>query len=204
MKLLHNNKGIALVTSLMLTMISLVIVTALLLMVTQGMKTSGQLKRYKTALDASYGGTEIITKDILPAILQNYGSSALVSTVESAFGLISLHVETTEDCLQRKLTSGSSEWLSSCSNSTDPKKTPDLSFKLQGTSGNTFIVYSKIIDTVQGNSDTSGLQLEGSGVAESSSLLKPKHFPYIYRMEIQGEPENNASAQANIEVLYAY
>jgi hypothetical protein len=46
--------------------------------------------------------------------------------------------------------------------------------------------------------------LEGSGVAESSSLLTPQHFPYIYRMEVQGERQDNSTAKANIEVLYAY
>lgn len=79
-----------------------------------------------------------------------------------------------------------------------------MSFTLQASSGNPFIVYSKIVDTVSGNSDTGGLQLEGGGVAESSSLLTPQHFPFIYRMEIQGERQNNSTTQANIEVLYAY
>jgi hypothetical protein len=65
-------------------------------------------------------------------------------------------------------------------------------------------VYTKIVDTVPGNSDLSGLQLEGAGVAETSPLVKPLQIPYIYRIEIQGERKNNPTAQANLEVLYAY
>jgi hypothetical protein len=204
MTFIKNNEGIALVTSLMLTLISLTMVMALLYIVTQGITQSAQLKKYKTALDASYGGTEIVVKDIFPAIMQNYSSSSLVSTVQSAYGSLNLEVKTTQDCLQKKLTLPTAQWPTSCSNASNPKNLPDLSFKLQASAGSPFIVYSKIVDTVYGNTDTSGLQLEGAGVAESSSLLTPQHFPYIYRMEVQGERENNPTAQANIEVLYAY
>ena len=79
-----------------------------------------------------------------------------------------------------------------------------MTMDLQATTGSPFTVYTKIVDTVPGNSDISGLQLEGSGVAESSSLLRPQQIPYIYRIEIQGERKDNPTAQANLEVLYAY
>jgi hypothetical protein len=204
MSYLKNNKGIALVTSLMITLLTLAIVMSLMLMVTQSIQTSGQFKKYKTALDASYGGTEILVKDIFPVILQNYSSTSFSTTVQSSFSNVNLTLTSTQDCLQKKMTLASKDWPSNCSNTSDPTKFPDLTFKLNATSGSNFIVQSKIVDTVLGNSDTSGLQLEGSGVAESSSLLKPKHFPYVYRMEVQSTRENNPSAQANIEVLYAY
>jgi hypothetical protein len=205
MKFILNNKGIALVTSLMITLLSLTIVMSLLLMITQSIQTSGQLKKYKTALDASYGGVEIVSKDILPIILQNYESGEFFkSSIQSDFDAITLVVESSQDCLLKKLTSSSKDWPSGCSNAPSPKSSPDISFKLTAASGTNYKIYSKIVETIQGNSDTSGLQLEGSGVAESSSLLKPKHFPYVYRMEIQGERENNPTEQANIEVLYAY
>lgn len=204
MKFYNDKRGIALVTSLMITLLSLVIVMSLLLMITQSIQTSGQFKKYKTALDASYGGTEIIVKDILPVVMQNYSDSLFISKIQANFNTISLEIKTTQDCFKKKLVSSSKDWPSDCSNTAEPRKTPDMIFKLAATSGSNFVVYSKIVETVQGNSDQSGLQLEGSGVAETSSLLKPKHFPYIYRMEVQGERENNPTAQANIEVLYAY
>jgi hypothetical protein len=201
---IRRKEGIALVTSLMMTLISLTIVMALMYMVTQSITRSSQNKKYHTSLDASYGGSEIVLKDILPVVLQNYSSTSLVSTLQSDFSTIGLQVVADQKCLQSKLVKSTADWPNGCSNVSNPKMSPDMSFTLQSASGNPFIVYSKIVATTQGNSDTSGLQLEGSGVAESSSLLTPKQFPYIYRVEIQGERQNNPTTQANIEVLYAY
>lgn len=201
MRLLPDNKGFALVTSLMLTLLTLTIVMSLLYMITQSTKISGTSKKYKTALEASYGGAEILTKEILPFVLRNY-DSAFASDLEDSFSQVHLEV-TSASCLQTKLSSKTSSW-EGCSTGSDPKVSPDITFKMQASSGNPFLVYSKIVDTVSGNTDVSGLQLEGAGVAESQSVLTPQHFPYIYKVEIQGERETNSTAQANIEVLYAY
>ena len=204
MRLIRNNHGIALVTSLMLMLISLTIVMSLLYIVTRGMNASGQNKKYHTSLDASYGGTEILVKDVLPVIMQNYSTAGLATTVQSAFAGVSLQFLANQSCFQQKITTPTANWPTSCNKSPDPKKSPDVSMVLQAASGNPFIVYSKIVDTTPGNSDTSGFQLEGTGVAESGSVLSPQSFPYIYRMEIQGERRDNATTQANMEVLYAY
>jgi len=206
MKILRSQDGIALVTSLMLTLISLTIVLALLYMVTQSTKVSGQSKRYKTALEASYGGSEVVTKDIFPFIMRNYSSSTLKDDLEGAagFGAVSLSLNTTQSCLQKKLTKATSDWPIDCDSSPFASKNPDFNIKLSAVSGNPFTVYSKIVDTVVGNSNIGGLQLEGAGVAESQNVLTPQHFPYVYRLEIQGQRENNPTAQATIEVLYAY
>lgn len=201
---ISKNDGIALVTALMLTLISMTIIMALLYMVTQSVKTSGQTRKYRTAVEAAYGGTDIVVKDIVPIIMQNYSSSTFKTTLESAFPLVGLQMLSDPKCMQRKLTKATASWPAGCSSSPDPKKSPDMQITLQSTSGNPFIVSSKIVGTVAGNSDTSGLQLEGSGVAESSTLLTPQHIPYVYRIEIQGERQGSAGAQANIEVLYSY
>jgi Flp pilus assembly pilin Flp len=204
-KWIRNENGVALVTALMLTLISLGIVMALLLMTTQSTKFSGMNKRYKTALEASYGGTEIFTKDIFPFIMKNYSSPTLGNDVQTAFGGSTVtKVLSDQKCLQSKLSMATANWPVGCSNTPSAKQDPDISFNLAAVSGNPFVVYSKIVDTVKGNSDVGGLQLEGSGVAQSSSVLTPQSFPYIYRLEVQGERQNNPTAQANIEVLYAY
>ena len=204
MNYMRNNEGIALVTSLMLTLISLTIVMALFYVITQGIQVSAQTKKYRTSLDASYGGAEIMVKDILPVIMQNYSSASLVSNTVSTFSSVGLQFLADQSCFQKKLTNPTASWPAGCSSTAEPKKSPDIAITLQSATGNPFIVYSKIVDTIPGNSDTSGLQLEGSGVAESSSVLTPQSFPYIYRMEIQGERQSNSTTQANIEVLYAY
>jgi len=162
-------------------------------------------KRYKTSLEAAYGGTEILTKDVMPMIFRNYSSATLAADLtDSVKGFGSMLQVADQKCLQAKLTKSTANWPVDCSSTSNPKQSSDLSMTLQPVSGNPFIVYSKIVDTQKGNSDRSGLQLEGAGVAETSSYITPQHFPYIYRLEIQGERQNLASGQANIEVLYAY
>jgi len=203
LKQLKNNKGIALVTSLMLTLISLTIVMALLYMTTSSIKSSAQYKKYKTSLEAAYGGTEIMTKDVFPLIMQNYSSATLSATVSSNFSTLNMQVPS-QKCLEAKLTQPTKNWPAECSRTPTVKSGFDLSFELSATTGNPFVVYSKIVDTTTGNSDVSGIQLEGAGVAEGNTVLTPQHFPYLYRVEVQGERENSPSAQANIEVLYAY
>lgn len=64
---LRNEKGVALVTSIMFTALALVICASLLYIITTGIQATGALKRYKTALEATYGGTEIMLKDIVNA-----------------------------------------------------------------------------------------------------------------------------------------
>ena len=70
MSTLRNNKGIALVTSLIFTLISLGIIMALLSIVTQGTRVSGASKSYKTSMDAGYGAIRVLTRDVLPAIFK--------------------------------------------------------------------------------------------------------------------------------------
>lgn len=202
-KYLKNNDGIALVTSLMLTLISLTMIMALLYIVTQSTRASGTNKRYKTALEASYGGSELFTKDVLPFLLQNYGSATLSATAAATFSAVTLNIPD-QTCLQSKLTLPSGKWPAGCSNSPSPKQSPDVTFNLLSATGNPYTIYSKIVETMLGNTDVSGLQLEGAGVAEGTSGITPQHFPYLYRLEIQGEKSIASSVQANIEVLYAY
>lgn len=203
MKYTDNNKGFALITSLMLTMLSLTIVMALLLMITQGTQMSGLNKKYKTSIEASYGGAEILARNVMPFVMQNYSSATLKTDLESEFYPVHLDV-VSASCLQTKLRKPTSAWPSICSSTPNPKQSPDITYTMEATAGNPFIVYSKIVHTTSGNTDISGIALEGTGVAESSSILSPQHFPYIYRLEVQGERQNSAGAQANIEVLYAY
>jgi hypothetical protein len=210
MKFFANRKGFALVTALMLMLVSLTIVMALLYMITQGTQQSGLNRKYHTALEASYGGAELFTKDILPFIMSNYSSNTLVADLAktSNFGAVT-PVVGSQKCLQIKLKTSRDNWPAACFNTADPnyadpKSNPDMTFTMQATAGNPFLVYTKIVDTVKGNTDISGLQLGGAGVAETTPVISPQHFPYIYRVEIRGERQLNSTSRANIEVLYAY
>lgn len=199
-----NEGGVALVTALLMTMISLTIVMAVMYMITQSVQQTGLVKRYKTALEASYGGTDIVMKELVPVIMKNLESASLVTDLESTFSAVSLSVLTSDTCLQNKLSLGTKAWDASCSQTSNPKNAPDLQFQMPALNGQPYTVYAKIVDTLGGNTDTSGLQLEGGGVAETLSFITPQHLPYVYRLEIQAERASNATEQANMSVLYAY
>lgn len=200
----HNKNGVALVTALFMTLISLTIVMAVMYMITQNITRTGTMKTYRTALEASYGGTDLVIKEIVPQLLMNYMEANFVSTMETAFNAINLSIETTNECLQDKLTKKTDDWDPACSQSLDLRANRDFSFTLQAAAGQPYSIYTKVIDTIGGNTDTSGLQLEGAGVAESTSVLTPQHLPYVYRVEVQGERSQNAVERANLTVLYAY
>ena len=202
MKPLLNQNGIALVTALMLTLISLAIISALLYMIGQGIHMSASEKRYRTALQASYGGAEIAMMDITPMVFQGYSGAKLN---EIFANVDNLTFPSGTSCFSQKLTLPTSLWSGSCSQDLNPKSTPDISFSLKGINNSNvpYNVYAKYVDSSIGNTDMSGLQLEGSGVADASSVITPQHFPNVYRLEVRAERAANTE-QSNISVLYAY
>jgi len=214
-KILKNQNGMALVTALMLTMISLTIVMYLMLMVTAGTKSSGANKRYKTALEASYGGAEVMAKEVLPIMFTNLASP--LTAINAGGFATALNLATaTDSCLQQKLTSPPTAWSSACSKVADPKTVPDISLKLNAAAGDSYTVYSKIIDTTcsdkrpypAGNctgSDLSGVELDGgSGVTGGSTGVAVKQMPALYRIEVRAERTSNPLERSNLSILYAY
>lgn len=201
---IDNEKGIALVTALMLTLISMTMILALLYMITSGIKVTGAQKRYKTSLDAAHGGAELVLKDVLPSVMRSVSAPDIVTLLQTDYTNVGLQVISEQNCLRAKLSSSTGAWPAGCSSESSPKKSADMTMSLQASAGNPFVVYAKIVDTVKGNSETSGLQLEGAGVTETAPVVTPQHFPYMYRVEIQGERASGATEQANISVLYAY
>lgn len=217
----HNEDGIALVTSLMLTLITLTIIMSLLYMVTIGIQNSGANKRYKSALEASYGGANIMMKDFIPLVMQNSGvaSNIFTTAIQNAYKntnvnsgavvVLPANITQWQTCLQIKLSTATAGW-GSCASTMNPTVSPDFQLnlpgtvQLNGTTATPFTVYSKIVDTVTGNTDVSGVNLQGSGVTESSSFIAPQHFPYIYRIEIQAERQQNPLEKSELSVLYGY
>lgn len=222
MKLLKNQNGIALVTALMLTLVSLVIILSVLYLVTQGTKMSASQKRYHNVLEASYGGVDFYSKDILPRIITSAIDGTLtnstLSTLNTQFGSVNLQLNTSNAaCLSDKLSKSSSSWGASCTNtdkSANPKDKADLVFTLSGTAGQSgYTVYGKIVDTIQGNTSTSsaggGAGLLAAGVVSSGAggegVISPgTHYPYYYTVEMQGEAAQNPDEKARLTVLYAY
>jgi Tfp pilus assembly protein PilX len=205
MKILKNEKGVALVTSLLLTLISLGMVMALLQIVLMQTKISGAHKRYKNSLEAAHGGVQLIAKEIIP-MLFNQDIPDPKATLTSEFTAIDLDTSS-NDCLKQKLTSTSGSWTAcgADSQTMEAKKAWDLSFKLPGVSGAGYQVYAKIVDSKPGNSDTSGQNLDsGAGVAGASNGVDPMHVPGVYRIEAVGESTTNSKEKAELTVFYSY
>ncbi|GAM07848.1 hypothetical protein OR1_00117 [Geobacter sp. OR-1] len=218
MKPIRNQKGMALVTSLMLTLISLTIVMFLMYLITSGVQLSGANKRYKTSLEASYGGVEIIAKDVMPQLFANISSpSAAISAggFGTAFNFPATTDATANACLHKKLTSPSSSW-GTCSSTTDPKTSPDMRLTLNSTTSDPYTLYSKIVDTVCSDSrpypegkctgsDLSGVYLDGGlGVAGGNSDVAVQPKPALYRIEVTAEHSGNSQEKSNLSILYAY
>ncbi len=212
MNIINNDKGIALVTSLMLTLITLSITLVMMYIVLQNTQISGAQKRYKNSLDAAVGGVEIVTMDALPYLLSY--TTDIVNTLEQNLqtgmpNLVSLQVN--ESCLRSKLVNNYSSWDASCiaaNKSTDATESPDISFVLKSQISGGFAtvpgykVYAKIVSTTVGSSDRSGRSLSNT----NTNTPPPSDVgsPFIYRIEVTGQSATNPRERANLSVLYAY
>ncbi len=206
MKCIRNEKGIALVTALMFTLVCLAIIMTLMYYVLTSTKMSAAQKRYRNSLEASYGGTELVTKTIIPALFSNY-SGGKVSLLADFGNPSQLGLYLGPD-LKTKLNNPTANW-GSASKTVNPKDSPDITFSLRGqTTSSHFKVYSKIVDTVPGVGlvDASGIDYldPGMGTAGTSNSTQSPRTPNVYSIEVQGEAEVNPKEKAALSVLYAY
>ena len=207
MRYLRNEEGIALVTALMFTMVCLGITMTLLYYVLSGIKMSAAQKSYKNSLEAAYGGTEFVTKALIPPLFSNYSTGK--SSLMNAFGDASKLGLWLGPNTKEKLTTQTADWSISTSKTVNAKESPDIVFTLNGQStGGSFKVYSKIVDTVAGVGiiDSSGIDYldAGIGVAGTSTSTQTPRTPNIYSIEIQGERAFSPKEKALLSVLYAY
>jgi len=232
MKIISSEKGMALVTSLLFTVLALVISMSLLYLVTSGIKSSTAMKSYRTAVEATYGGTDIMLKDIIGSSFSfslysaNNPGTSFVSYMKNT-RMAGLGAPNVSDCFRQKLTTPRTLWTAACSNSVlDAKSGPDVTFSLNGTNGTPFTVYTKIVETmsrkfsvlevysggkaqrtktvtIAGNTDMTGGMLDYGAVTDPGAVSVP-HYPYVYRVEVQGERQQNPSEKSQISVLYAY
>jgi hypothetical protein len=207
MRYLRDEKGIALATSLLLTLISMIIVMTALYFIAQGTRMSGLQKRYQTALEASYGGLDILAKDVLPQTITGTSLNNIVTAYSQYSGFV-VTSPGGATCFADKLKLSPSSWTTNCdmTDILNPKVNPDLKLTLKAEAGRPdYDVYLKIVETMIGNSEKSGggETLIGHGVTDPG-ILTPQHHPYVYRIEIQGERQQNQDERAQLSVLYAY
>jgi hypothetical protein len=198
-------KGAALITVVALIVVTSAMVAAVYYFIRRGIEVSGLQKKYQTAREASLGGLDVFTKEILPMAITGTNLSDVVASFSS---ITSAQVTqgSSNACFRFKLRLPGVVDPGGCSTTMNAKDNPDITFVVSGIApARRFDVYTKIIDTVAGNSSTSGITLEGQGTAESQTgMITAQHFPYMYRMEVQSERQNDATEKANFTVLYAY
>lgn len=210
-----NEKGIALVMVLVLSLIALAIVSTLVYLVIQGTKFSGFYKRYESARESGVGGSEIAG-----ALIHNRGNLVIPTLVNFPNLCNCNDPDNCDDnrdslgnrtCLCDKLCNppycgGTYKWtVAGCGTSLDPTSNPDMQFNLSGLGGTNYQVSVKIIDTIRGNSDLSGEVLGGTGVVSSNSGQIPAPpMPYLYRIEINSQDATNVIERARLSGLYAY
>jgi len=234
-RIYENEQGVALLLAMILSLIVLATVSALLYLITQETSMSGYQKRYETALEGAKGGVNIVAGGIMPNVIGLLNSatlSTIETTLQTAYNVTSPYPlnlsfsatnTTTTNCLYAKLTNpqvtgATNNWtVGGCT--ADMQSTSltnaagaivaDMSFVLPGPQGTgttqNYIVYAKIADTTLGNTDTSGLDLQGSGVVQSGSgMISPPQVPYLYRIEFLAQRQNNPDEKSQISALYAY
>jgi hypothetical protein len=205
-QILPGEEGAALVTALMLTMLTLVIALTMLYAVTAGTRISASQKRYRSALAAAHGGVELVTREIIPKLLQKDRSE---TELLGDFGAIKLNFPSSA-CLQQKLERGTASWSSDCAAAatSDPAYAPDFTFTLGGErpSDPGYSVAMKIVDNVPGNTDLAASELLDTGASVAGSqeeVIHPRHIPGMFSIAVQGVGEAPRE-KARLSVLYAY
>lgn len=180
-----NDKGIALVTALILSLLALVIAAATIYMLLQSTEISGLKKRYTSALGAAKGATE---------------ATALLISLQGSIPTDLADISTViNPCFDIKLTNRRADWGACDTGETVSSSSYDIKFNL----GN-YEAYAKIVDTVPGNT-LIGESLEVKGVisGQSGYIKNPTVMPYMYRLEVRSEDPNNQTDSAEITALYA-
>jgi len=188
MKYLRNEKGFALVFVLVLAAISLAMTLAMLIMVSSGSYVSGQQKRFRTAVEAGRGGME--------AMFQMISSRGNVTTPYTN------QVLPNAVALGTKLAGPISGW-----GGLDPSTTiapaVNTSFDMRIDIG-TYRVYTKIVDTVDGNSGADEGLIKTAGVNAGSGEVTVVSVPYLYTIEVLSQTTTNAPERSKLSVLYQY
>jgi hypothetical protein len=214
--LLKDQSGIALVTSLMMTLISLAMIMVLMSYVMQSIKSTAATKQYKNTLEASYGGAELLVKDIVPMFFNFSGSSSSgsITALKTKYASINLDFATGNQCLAQKLNNQTSFWTDAvCGanrNISNAKVLPDITFVLKSTitgykTPPGYKIYAKIVDTaVVGNTDKSSVDYSSRNPGGDRGDGSPNPIPSLYTIDITGERETNPLEKTMLEVLYSY
>ncbi len=207
-----NDKGIALVMVLVLSTVALLIMAGMIYMLTTGTQISGMQKRYETAAEAGLGGS-----DVTYQIIGFRGDALRTASFLNDIAALLPGITTPNTCtgtnasgvtftgMTAKINTPTSTWAGcDTSMNIDPNinTTYDMVFTL-GISP-TYNVYSKIIDTVEGNSAGEEGLINNRVVDSNSGEIRVMSYPYLYTLEVEAENTGNPSERAKYSILYSY
>ena len=209
---LFNEKGIALIMVLVLSAIILVIMAGLIYMLTTGIQISGMQKRYETASEAGIGG-----RDITYQLIGLRGDASRTASFFNDIAALLPTITTPNTCtgtnisgttfigLSAKINSPTSTWAG-CNTSMviDPNTNTSYDMVFTLGTGPTYNVYSKIVDTIEGNSAGDEGLINNRVVDSNSGEIRVMSYPYLYTVEVDAENTANPSERAKLSILYQY
>ena len=170
---------------LVLAAISLAMTLAMLIMVSRGSYVSGQQKRFRTAVEAGRGGMEAMFQ-----LISNRGSADPLYALPNALAV------------QTKLAGPLGTW-GGLDNSSTIDPTVATSYDMTIDLG-AYRVYTKIVDTVDGNSGSDEGLLKTAVVNAGSGEVTVVSVPYLYTIEVLSQSTTNATERSKLSVLYQY
>src|SRR5512135_2441319 len=102
MKLIRNEKGIALVMVMVIALIGLAMVSTLLFMVTQGTRISGFQRVFRSTDEAGLGGAQIATQVVRDNIFNAKNGLAMVPITSGVLSVV-INGGNADACLMQKL-----------------------------------------------------------------------------------------------------
>ena len=194
MKLIKNEKGMALMMTMMVSAIALSVMATLMYMLTLGAQVSGGGKRFASALEAGKGCMQVVSEYIgsrgeLDAALE----TAIEFQLSSSF---------TNTCMLSKLNKGTyyedlgdrndeAHWDETCDSELDIDAEDSATYDFTVTLGD-YTCYAKIVDSTMGNTGGSSNQKEwittsvvtvgGGGGGGTTPAMR---VPYYYTIELE-------------------
>ncbi len=188
MRRFRHERGIAMVVVLLLMMVALAVTGGLLYMLSRGGYMSAMERRYKTALEAGIGGTDVTIQLIA-------GRGAL--TMQPGNNLV------INASINAKLDNATSTWAPTVDRSVSINPDNVLTYDARFDLGE-YRVFTKIVDTVVGNSGADEGLLKSGVVNAGTGELVVVSMPYLYTVEILSQNAANPRQRAKLSVLYEY
>ena len=170
---------------LILAAISLAMTLAMLIMVSRGSYVSGQQKRFRTAVEAGRGGMEAMFQ-----LISNRGNADALYTMPNPAAV------------QTKLAGPLATW-GGLDNSSTINPAVATSYDMTIDLG-AYRVYTKIVDTVDGNSGADEGLIKTAVVNAGSGEVTVVSVPYLYTIEVLSQSTTNATERSKLSILYQY